>query len=189
VTDSFSYVMQDAAGATSTATVSVTVSGIATGAPQTGGTGDDSLTGTTSNEKLDGGAGNDTLDAGAGSDTLVGGAGNDDLRGGAGIDSISAGDGNDTITGGAGADLMGGARGLDNFVFGQGFGHDTVIDFTPGQDHLVFQGVGGLASFSDVLAHALQSGGNVLISDLAGDTVQLNNVQLTNLHAGDFLFA
>ena len=188
-TDSFTYVMRDAAGETSTATVSVTVNGVADGPSQTYGSGADSVVGTTLDEKIDGGAGNDTIDGGAGADSLTGGLGNDSLVGGAGLDSISAGDGNDTLVGGAGPDVLGGGRGLDTFVFGPNFGHDTVIDFAAGQDHAQFLGVAGLANYADVQAHAIQSGANVIITDTAGDTVQLNNIQLTSLHAADFLFA
>jgi Ca2+-binding RTX toxin-like protein len=153
-----------------------------------GNGGNDNLSGGGGNDSLSGGAGDDNLDAGSGNNTLAGGAGDDYASGGAGIDSISAGDGNDTIIGGAGNDILAGARGNDLFVFGAGFGHDTVIDFTPGADHLQFLGV-GFSSFADVMAHALQSGTNVIITDPAGDIVQLNNVLLKSLHAGDFLFA
>jgi predicted extracellular nuclease len=188
VADSFSYVMKDAQGLTSTAAVTVTVNGVATAPTQTGGVGNDSLTGTSGSEKLDGAAGNDTLDGGAGADTLVGGAGNDLMLGGSGIDSLSAGDGNDTLDGGAGNDILAGARGADLFNFAGTFGHDTVIDFAPGVDHIQFQGV-GFASFSDVMAHAVQAGANIVITDPAGDTVQLNNLTLASLHSADFVFA
>jgi Ca2+-binding RTX toxin-like protein len=147
------------------------------------------MTGTAGNETINGGNGNDTIDAGTGADTVAGGAGNDVLLGGSGTDNLSGGDGNDTLNGGAGNDFLAGARGLDTFVFGQNFGHDVVGDFTPGQDHLQFQAVAGLGSFNDVLSHAVQSGTNVIITDTAGDTVQLNNVNLSSLHAGDFVFA
>jgi Ca2+-binding RTX toxin-like protein len=90
--------------------------------------------------------------------------------------------------GGAGNDVLSGSRGADLFAFGPGFGHDLVSDFTPGSDHIAFQGV-GFASFAEVQAHALQSGANVIITDAAGDTLQLNNVALTSLHSADFIFA
>ena len=186
--DSFSYVMKDAAGKTSTATVQVTVSGVANAPTQTGGTGNDTLTGTGGDEKLDGGAGNDSLIAGAGTDTLVGGAGNDVLDGGKGIDSLSAGDGNDTLLGGAGDDVLTGGRGNDVFVFGANFGHDIITDFKNVEDDIRFEGA-GFTSFSDMLSHAAQVGTNVVITNAVGDSLQLNNIQLSSLQSADFLFA
>ncbi|WP_293456771.1 hypothetical protein, partial [Phenylobacterium sp.] len=81
-----------------------------------------------------------------------------------------------------------GGRGSDLFVFGQDFGDDIVIDFKPGDDVIRFDGV-GFTDFADVIAHAVQAGSNIVITDDAGDTLQLNNLQLASLHSGDFLFA
>ncbi|MBI1197191.1 MAG: hypothetical protein GC203_04945, partial [Phenylobacterium sp.] len=106
--DSFTYVMRDAGGETSSASVSVTISGVADGPTQTGGNGVDTLTGTSADEKLDGGNGNDSLFGGAGADTLVGGNGDDALSGGDGIDSLTGGNGADTLEGGAGHDILAG---------------------------------------------------------------------------------
>ncbi|WP_293457609.1 Ig-like domain-containing protein, partial [Phenylobacterium sp.] len=106
--DSFTYVMRDAGGETSSASVSVTISGVADGPTQTGGNGVDTLTGTSADEKLDGGNGNDSLSGGAGADTLVGGNGDDALSGGDGIDSLTGGNGADTLEGGAGHDILAG---------------------------------------------------------------------------------
>lgn len=186
--DSFSYVMKDAAGATSTATVQVTINGVADGATRTGGTGADTLTGTALDEKLDGAAGNDTLSGLGGTDTLVGGAGNDTLDGGAGIDSLSGGDGNDLLTGGFGDDVLTGGRGSDVFIFGTGFGHDVLSDFKPVEDDIRLVGT-GLTSFSDVLAHSVQVGANIVITTGSGDSLQLNNLQISALQSTDFLFA
>ncbi len=189
-TDTFTYTLQDAAGAQSTATVTVTVNGIPAGPNQTGTAGDDSMTGTVGSETLNGGAGNDTIDGGTGADTVTGSTGNDMLLGGAGADNLSGGDGNDTLVGGTGNDTLGGTRGNDLFVFGQNFGHDVVGDYTAGADHVQFQN-GVFANFQDMMNHATQSGTNVIITDLAGDTLQLNNTTIATLnsHSGDFLFA
>lgn len=186
--DSFSYVMRDAAGKTSTATVQVTISGVANAPTQTGGTGNDSLTGTAGDEKLDGAAGNDTLVAGGGADTIVGGAGADSIEGGAGSDSVSAGDGDDFVFGGAGDDVLTGGRGLDVFSFGAGFGHDVITDFKAVDDEIRFSGA-GFTSFADMMSHATQVGANVLITNAAGDSLQLNNIQMASLQSADFLFA
>ena len=72
-TDVLTYVMRDAAGATSSASVSVTVTGTADPALH--------LNGTSSNDVLIGSSGNDSLWGRLGHDTLLGGAGDDYLNG------------------------------------------------------------------------------------------------------------
>ena len=187
VNDSFTYTMRDAAGATSTASVQVTINGVADGPVQTGGAGHDTLTGSTLDEKIDGGAGNDVLGGGEGADMLLGGFGDDDLAGGDGIDSLSGADGRDTIAGGAGDDVLAGGRGSDLFDFGPGFGHDTIIDFRPGDDDIRF--VGGPAfNFADLIGHASQVGANIVIALQSGDSLQLNNLQVASLQPADFVF-
>jgi len=187
-TDSFTYEMKDARGVTSTATVTVTIGGVANGPTQNGGNGQDALTGTTADEVLNGGNGNDTLGGGEGADTLSGGAGADSMAGGAGIDNLSAGDGADTLSGGAGDDVLLGGRGDDTFSFEGVFGDDVITDFKPIDDTIRFVGA-GFTDFADVLAHASQVGANVVITNAAGDSLQLNNLQLASLTSADFLFA
>ena len=129
---SFNYTISDGA-LTSTASVSVQVSGSVV--PWVYGTsGNDALYGQQNSvNRIDGGAGNDTITGGALSDELVGGAGNDLIYAGAGNDSIDAGDGNDTVTGDAGNDVIVGGAGNDLLYAGTGDdnvsggdGNDTV---------------------------------------------------------------
>jgi Ca2+-binding RTX toxin-like protein len=95
-----------------------------------GGDDADKLNGGADNDTLHGDLGNDTLNGNDGADTLQGGADNDLLYGGAGADSLDGGTGNDRLNGGADA---------DQFRFtGNGFGHDSISDFTAGIDTLVF---------------------------------------------------
>ena len=73
--------------------------------------------------------------------TLTGGAGNDTLNGGAGNDRLYGKGGNDLLDGGAGNDLMAGGAGSDIYLFGRGYGADTVTenDSTAGnQDRAAF---------------------------------------------------
>lgn len=134
VVDTFSYTVTDEHGLTSTATVSVTVTGVADGVTLHGGNGKDTLTGTEGEDYLNGGNGVDTLYGLGGHDLLVGGNGNDSLDGGTGNDALAGGHGGDWLTGGAGADL---------FVFGKGGGEDMITDFEVGVDRLVLQdGIG-----------------------------------------------
>lgn len=184
------YTIRDSSFATASSTIQLTVNGVANGASIGGGAGADSLQGTSLDEKIDGGAGNDTLDGGAGMDTLLGGAGNDLILGGRGFDSISGGDGADTVIGGSGNDTLAGGRGTDVFDFsaGTGGGRDMIIDFRPGEDDLRFVGL-GFNSFSDVLAVSVQSGADVVITVSSTQVIQLNNLQLASLGAGDFIFS
>lgn len=186
-TDTFTYVMKDAAGATSEATVTVTVTGAANGAAQAGGNGADLLTGTVADEALAGDNGADTLSGLDGADTLGGGNGSDLLAGGAGIDSLEGGAGADTLDGGAGDDLLTGGLGGDRFVFEGVFGHDVVNDFGAG-DRIQLDDA-QFADFAAVLAKAAQVGDDVVITFDAANAVTLADVQLSSLRASDFLFA
>ncbi|MEK3701177.1 calcium-binding protein [Paenibacillus sp. FSL R10-2199] len=79
----------------------------------------DTFYGTSNNDKYRAGAGDDTAFGGAGHDTLMGEAGNDYLAGQSG---------NDTLDGGTGNDYLDGGIGNDTYIFGKGYGSDTIID-------------------------------------------------------------
>ncbi|MEN3382879.1 MAG: hypothetical protein V7608_2923, partial [Hyphomicrobiales bacterium] len=192
--DVFTYAVSDGHGGTTQATLTVTV--FEQGETYIGGTnGNDVLTGGNGRDVLVGGDGNDTLSGGNGGDTLFGGAGNDVLRGGnggdllfggAGNDTLFAGNGGDVLNGGTGNDILNGGYGNDTFVFGAGFGRDTIVDFGHNDvieiDHTLF------ASFKSMNdAHALkQVGADVVITIDANDSITLNHVNLSSLHASDF---
>lgn len=119
-----------------------------------GNAGDDTINGDAGDDLLYGNAGDDTLSGGDGNDKLYGDdyssvAGNDRLYGGAGNDTLAGGNGSDVLDGGMGNDsLYGGdevsssgliyasnrANGNDTYLFGRGYGKDTVYDRdrTPG---------------------------------------------------------
>lgn len=63
-----------------------------------------------------------------GNDTLHGYATNDTFYSGSGNDVIFAGAGDDVLDGGAGADVLDGAVGSDTYIFGRGYGSDTIRD-------------------------------------------------------------
>ncbi|CAD5377721.1 conserved hypothetical protein [Pseudomonas sp. OF001] len=71
----------------------------------------------------------DIVLAGDGKDTLYGYNGNDRLFGQGGDDRIYGGAGDDLISGGAGNDVLAGESGADTYVFGRGYGNDTVSDY------------------------------------------------------------
>jgi len=112
-TDSFTYTVTDAGGLTRTATVTMTVTGIADGVVRNGANGNETLVGT------------------GGEDRLYGNNGNDRLEGGAGHDVLDGGRGNDVLLGGIGNDM---------FVFGASAGSDTVLDFDSAHDTIRLEG-------------------------------------------------
>ncbi|AQR75333.1 Ig-like domain-containing protein [Sphingomonas sp. LM7] len=145
--DIFTYTVTDANGLTSTATVSVTVTGIADGVTRNGTYNSETINGTAGEDRLwGGGLGNDTLNGLGGHDWLSGGLGNDRIDGGDGNDVLFGNLGDDTLMGGNGKDglfgsygydkLWGGA-GADTFHFGATFGDDTVYDFDTAEDRII----------------------------------------------------
>jgi Ca2+-binding RTX toxin-like protein len=124
--------------------------------------------------------------------TLFGSNGADKLMGMDGNDFISGGKGNDTLIGNGGNDILTGGAGADTFVFGPGFGRDTITDFKAngsGHDFLSFSKA-LFTSAADVLAHTDDGGvGGFarIVYDGAND-ITLTNVHKADLIAGDFLF-
>lgn len=110
--------------------------------------------------KINGTAGNDTLKGGKGADTLMGLGGSDTLKGGKG---------NDVLIGGSQADTLVGGAGRDTFIFSQSGDPDTIKDFDPDKDTIVFQfdGVTGASWDDDTSLLSVVPGG------LPGDPVVL----------------
>ncbi|MDN4617619.1 calcium-binding protein, partial [Paenibacillus sp. PsM32] len=95
--------------------------------------------GTGNGETLYGTILNDNIFGLAGHDNLIGQFGNDKIYGDAGNDNLYGGAGNDVLDGGSGDDMLYGNRssdgsssinysGSDTYVFGRGYGQDTIID-------------------------------------------------------------
>ncbi len=107
------------------------------------------INGTPGNDYLAGGSADEAIAAGAGNDIVFANGGNDTLFGGDGNDSLDAGVGADVLDGGPGDDLLLSRNvidasrpsylpvvflnnGDDTFVFGRGYGHDSVEEDNPG---------------------------------------------------------
>ena len=126
-------------------------------------------------------------------DVIDGKGGNDKLAGKKGDDVIDGGAGNDRITGGQGDDSLTGGSGNDKFWYGMaGAGHDTITDFTVGEDRIDVKAFN--LSWSELLAATQDDGdGNTVItlahpSNAAKDaSITLEGVVEADLSAGDFL--
>ncbi|MEL7344631.1 MAG: M10 family metallopeptidase C-terminal domain-containing protein [Pseudomonadota bacterium] len=156
-----------------------------------GGNDNDDLFGGEGTDGLFGELGDDTLEGGADEDRLWGGQGNDTLNGGTGDDTLSGDAGFDIINGGAGNDSLRGAFNADTFVFEDGFGTDTIVDFEATNDfeRIDFSLVSTILDLADLFSnHIVTVGLNVLIDAGGGNTVTLNNVSLSDLDSFDFIF-
>jgi hypothetical protein len=106
------------------------------------------------------------------------------LNGSSGGQTLTAGSGPTTLIGGP-SDILNGGAGADTFVFKTDFGSNTVNNFTPGADTLLFS-QSMFTSAAVVLSDAQQVGSDVVITHDALDVVTLHNVQLASLHTSDF---
>jgi serralysin len=155
-----------------------------------GGAGSDLIYGNHGGDLLVGGTDGDTIFGGQESDTISGGDGWDELHGNLGDDSIIGGANSDYIYGGAGNDTLTGDGGNDRFFIQEGGGNDTVTDFTYFTDYLAVQAninATGIASTSDVIARATQSGSDVVFDFGSGQTVTLLNYTTAQLVSADIL--
>ena len=154
-----------------------------------GGDGNDYLSGSGGLDVMHGDAGDDSLKGGPSATKMYGDDGNDTLQGGTGNEFLYGDTGNDRLIGGAGNDYLSGGSGNDTFVFAPSFGKDVVADFQNSNgtqdivqfDHTVF------ADFSAVQAHMAQNGTGMVITLDANNTIELQNTDLSQLHASDFL--
>ena len=152
-----------------------------------GGQGDDNLSGGVGVDLLFGGVGADVLNGDGGSDRLFGGDGDDHLNGGAGGDFVNGGDGDDIVGGGAGRDQLLGGKGDDGFVFGTGYGRDTIFDFGNGDDSIALS-VEGVTTFADVLDAARITFTGLELKFGSGDVLALGEVEIADLTSDDFSF-
>ncbi|MEM9002230.1 MAG: spondin domain-containing protein [Cyanobacteria bacterium P01_F01_bin.86] len=156
-----------------------------------GGDGDDVLRGDLNERSPQDGVagGNDIIFGGEGNDRIGGKAGNDILSGDAGDDFIWGDDGDDIIMGVTGNDTLVGDNGSDGsgsdlFVFGNGDGTDTIVDFEVGTDRIGL--VDGELTFADLTI--TQDGNNTLLGVAEGGEViaVLQNVEASALTESSF---
>jgi len=156
-----------------------------------GGSDDDILRGDRNSRSTQDGepGGDDIIFGGAGSDRIGGKTGNDILSGDAGDDQIWGDDGDDIIMGVTGNDILVGdnfsdGSGSDLFVFGNGDGTDTILDFEVGIDQIGL--VEGELAFEDLTL--TQDGNNTLLGVASSGEVLavLNDVQASALNEDSF---
>ena len=88
--------------------------------------------------------------------------------------------GDDTITGGAGA---------DTFVFDSNHGNDVVTDFTDGEDLIDLSAFSTISGFSDLTVTSGENGVTIDLTAHGGGTIRLENFDVADLDAEDFVFA
>lgn len=132
---------------------------------------------------LRGGNGNDILKGGGNKDTLNGDNGRDKLYGGAD---------DDVLRGGNRRDVLDGGNGEDRFVFATGWDVDRIKDFDAvGSVHdvLDLRGLRSVSGWNDLRNnHMSRDGADVVIDGRNGDKIILEDVTLSSLDKGDFLF-
>lgn len=132
-------------------------------------------------ERIDGGGGFDRILATAGDDNLN--FSNFTLRG---IEEINLAGGNDIVRGSTGSDTFRGGAGNDTFVFRNGDGADTILDFKTGsstlglRDTLDLRG-NGISGVTDLLSRMHQDGADVLITLDATTNIRIKDLSLQTL--------
>ena len=130
----------------------------------------------------------ENLEGSSYADRLLGDNAANSLWGRAGNDTLSGRAGDDTLDGGPGADLLNGGRGTDTFVFHFDDGDDTISDFTDGEDRIDLSEF-DLSGFAALNISTDPAGVMIDLSAEGGGTILLENFDMSDLDAGDFLFA
>ncbi len=114
-----------------------------------------------------------------GDDVLTGYSADDTITGLAGADTIYGNAGADTIDPGAGDDYAEGGTGNDTYLFGRGYGHDTIVDYDATQGNIDIVLLGADVLPSDVVFEA--SGTSLFLSISGTD----DRLQLSEWLCGD----
>lgn len=111
----------------------------------------------------------DSLYGEGGNDNLTGNSGNDNLYGDSGNDYLYGNDGDDTLDGGEGDDWLYGGNGNDTYIFGKGYGNDTIEDWG-GSSKVMFKDV----SSDDVTVSNLWDSTLEMTVNSTGDKLTIN---------------
>ena len=83
--------------------------------------------------------------------------------------------------------MLDGGIGLDTFVFAPGHGEDIVTDFRNGRDLIDIKAF-DLPGFDDLAISSNTEGVIIDLTEQGGGTILLEDFDIANLDAGDFLF-
>jgi hypothetical protein len=146
--------------------------------------GRDTISGSDGNDRIKGNDGHDAIDGRRGDDAIQGSRGDDDIEGGAGRDRLKGGSGEDVLDGGRDKDVLSGGSGADTFHFTRGDGKgDRITDFRDGKD-LIWIGKGA-QEFDDL---TLRQRGEVAVVRYGEDSIRVEDTDIADLTAADFLF-
>jgi len=118
----------------------------------------------------------------------TGNAANNVMTGNAGANALSGAAGNDTLDGAGGNDTLTGGTGADGYVFGRGYGSDTIVE------NDATTGVKDFVSFGATIAKgdiSFQKSGNALLAKVNGtsDVLTLQDWYLgSKYHVEEFRF-
>ena len=106
---------------------------------------------------------------------------------GSGDDMIRGNDGPNRLMGRGGDDILMGGEGKDRFAFFLNDGHDTILDFTKGEDKIDLRPIPDI-TFADLSGE--ERGGDLIIylSDDLDDSITLPGFDISDITADDFLF-
>lgn len=113
--------------------------------------------------------------------------GDDDIQGNGGDDWLLGQVGDDRLNGGEGADRLYGNEGDDTFIFSFGHGDDRILDFTNGEDLIDFSAF-GLSGFDELTVSSISDSVKIDLTEHGGGTILLQNFDIADLDASDFLF-
>lgn len=112
-----------------------------------------------------------------GDDTILGGAGEERIDGGAGKDWIDGGTDDDVVWGGAGGDI---------FVFSDGYGTDTIMDFEA-TDIIDLRALMGFDNMQDLFDNHMEDVEGDVVITVGGDQLVIKDITKAELNAGDFV--
>ena len=99
-----------------------------------------------------------------------------------------------TLTSTTGKDVLFGTGYQDQFVFAANSNHDTIMNFTPGQDHIDLTALSAVVNqnnlsawFAANVAASPTNSADTLVTLDATDNITLHNVAVANLHTSAFI--
>jgi serralysin len=135
-------------------------------------------------ENAMGGKGADLLIGNEQDNSILGGNGDDTILGAAGEERISGDAGSDWIDGGADDDVVWGGSGRDRFVFSDGYGTDTIMDFEQ-SDIIDLSDLTGFITLEELFDNfTTEQNGDVVI-EIGDNILIVKDTSLNDLNANN----